>query len=288
MFGYYFLCKFGNVRSLTYFFFSDNPDKVARYELTACRAGGYWTNGKIFCEPPECQAFTQQPLDIDYFRQELSLTVNMFDVNDFPNDTVFIKFMGTPDDRLVYDVQSNTSTYYTTQQFLDLCDSDGPCFKGRFIGNDNLLYSQGGRPPFAVKKMGDKVIIGLRYDPRPFVYPESLAPRRCRYEEGKSWDMCDSPAGTQSWKILWESRLPSYQQWMQFTFDIKWSEKHDCKIALEVNNQRFHFHEPCGRYSDMKLGNYPFPKIGIYTGSGVGDHQIRFRDIKFNQNFERK
>lgn len=268
--------------------FSDDPTKVARYEFTSCRAGGFWTNGIIFCEPEECKDFINRPADIDYFHEKLDITINMDDVNSFPDDTLFIKFMGSPDDRLVYDIQANTTNYYTTQEFLDLCKSEGGCFKGRFGANDNLLYSYGGRPPMAMKKMGDKVILGLRYDPRPFVFPEKLAPRRCRYEEGKSSDICDSPSGVQAWQILWESQLPYAHEWLELKFDIYWSHTNDCKIKVyNGNNILVDFVGPCGRYSDMKLGNYPFPKIGIMTGSGVGDHQMRFRNIHFEQNLER-
>ena len=83
----------------------------------------------------------------------------MHDVANLPDGTSIIKFIGGPDHRLVYNIDSNSTQYYSTEEFLSLCELEGPCYKGKFLGNNNLLYLAGGWPPIVFQRKGNKVFI---------------------------------------------------------------------------------------------------------------------------------
>lgn len=236
----------------------------------------------MFCAPEECGQYLRQP-ELDYFVNELSVSVNMNDLDKLPKGTSIIKFIGGPDHRLVYDVTENSTKYYDTQNFLKLCEKYGPCYKGKFLGNDSLLYFQGGWPPMVMQKTDNAVFIGLRFDPRNFIFPEKSLPQSCEYTADELSGTCDSPSGSHTWMKLWESSLPYKKEWLSLKFITVWSYKKDCLIEVTdtvTGENLVWFQGPCGRYADMKLGNYPYPKVGVYSRSGAsGLVQMRFRDI---------
>lgn len=266
-----------------------SANEISRVEATPCRAGGYWTNGKVFCSPPECSKFLNQPKDDRYFEEILIVAVNMHDLRSLPDGTSIIRFMGTSDHRLVYNKIKNTTDYLLTEEFLALCEKYGPCYKGKFLNNDTILYMHGGRPPLTMKKMGDKVIIGLRHDPREFIYPEKDLKTRCSYKKDIESEECDSPTGKHTWKILWNATLPykgGESEWGGFIFNTKWS-LHNCKIFINYLSSKeeniVNYEGPCGRYADMKIGNFPYPKIGVFgRRKDEGNFKMRFGQTLIN------
>lgn len=265
-------------------FCSEDPKTLSRVEVTPCRTGGYWTNGKVFCSPPECEAFLSQPKDTQSFYQIFGISINMNDLNNLPDGTTIMKFASPSDHRRIYNIVTNETRYLSTKEFLDLCQSEGPCYKGKFLGNDNILYQFGGHPLLQMKIKSGKLVIGMRYDPREFLYPEKDLLTRCRFRDGESSGKCDSPSGFHTWKILWESSLPFYKEWLTLHINISWSYKQNCKIKIsdvEYGISLVEFEGPCGRQTEMKLGNYPYPKFGVYgrDKKGNGEYKMKFRNI---------
>lgn len=228
----------------------------------------------------------RQP-DVDYFIEGLSVSVNMYDLEKLPDGTSIIKFIGGPDHRLVYNLASNGTLYMKTEEFLKLCQDQGPCYKGKFLGNKDILYLQGGWPPMVMMKKGGKAFIGIRYDPRIFIFPEKSLNKTCDYKDDQGVGSCASPSGYHSWRKLWQSTLPYKKEWLSLDFITKWSYKQDCEIEVIDSDTKEHlvnYKGPCGRYADMKLGNYPYPKVGVYSRSGAKEEvKMRFRDIMLNR-----
>ncbi|XP_071156471.1 uncharacterized protein [Mytilus edulis] len=268
-------------------FKNNNPLETSRVELTPCRTGGYWTNGKVFCSPPECSKYLRQPKNAEYFEEELHVTMNMKDLNEIPvngprGGASMIKYASGSDHRLIYNITSNTTQYLTTDQFFSYCSKFGPCYKGEFLGRTDLLYSHGGWPPMILKRQGDQVLLILRYDPRSFVYREKSPLVSCKRKSENDFELCDSPTGSYSWRKIWKASLPYKKEWLSLRFLTRWSYKHDCLIQVtdtETQEELVNYTGPCGRYADMKLGNYPYAKVGISNKGLSGSVKMRFRDV---------
>ncbi|CAG2191015.1 unnamed protein product [Mytilus edulis] len=271
-------------------FDSNTPDEVATVEITPCREAGYWTNGNVFCNVPECSKYVEQT-NTDYFEDELHVTVNMKDLFEIPVTGLgvtrgfnVIKFDGTPDHRLIYNTKTNLTKKLDSEKFKDYCSLYGPCVEGMFLGRSDLLYLKGGRPPLVFKRQGDEVFIVLRYDPRMFAFRDRPPYVSCYYTPDKTSEECDSPTGSFKWTKLWQSSLPYEKEWLSLRFFTRWSSKQDCIIRVtdtETGTDLVNFTGPCGRYADMDLGNFPYPRVGLF-GKGInGSAKLRFKDLIF-------
>lgn len=269
-----------------FLFCSESPQKLVGVELTPCR-GSYWTNGKVICFPWECDRFSYRNGKYDGTSyRNLDVEINMHDLNKLPDGTSIIKFEGSSDPRTIYNIELNETDYLTTQQFLSFCKDDGPCYKGKFLKNNNVLYQYGGRPPLEMMKLGNKAVIGFRYDPRDFIFPEKSLDKRCSFKANVSSEICNSPSGRHAWKILWQFPLPFPQEWLKINFFVGFSYLTDCTFDLYVyiNGKKKQFlsaKSPCGQHADMKLGHYPYPTVGVYgkDKNGDGEFKMRFRGI---------
>lgn len=257
--------------------------------MVACRNAGYWTNGKVFCSPPECSKYLRQPKDTDYFEEEMYVTLNMNDLSSLKmrKGVIITKFHGNPDHRLIYNITTNQTHLLSTDEFLNYCTLYGPCYKGKFHNRSDILYLFAGFPPLIMKR--DKrgtIYIGVRYDPRDFVLLEKIHPRPCLFKSNIDYELCESPTGYHSWKRLWQKPLPYHKEWLALHWFVRWSYKQDCIIKVtdtETGEVLVDYTGPCGRHVDMKMGNYPYVHIGMYSGGVNVPVKMRFKDIKIIQ-----
>lgn len=265
------------------------PRQKVRAETTSCRAGGHWTNGTIMCAPPgpECANVNLLP-STKYYEEELHVTLNMADVANIKakRTVVLTQFHGASDPRLVYNQTSNQTEVLSSEEFFKYCTLYGPCERGKFLGANYLFYLFAGFPPLFLKR--DKrgsVYIGVRNDPRMFGLLEKGKPRPCLFKRNLDYELCESPVGLHSWTKLWKTSLPYHKEWLALHWFVRWSYKQDCIIRVTDNDTGdilVDFKGPCGRHYEMKMGDFPYPKVGLYIPGGVEvPISMRYRDIKF-------
>lgn len=80
--------------------------------------------------------------------------------------------------------------------------------------------------------------------------------------------------------------IPYKKEWLSLHWSLKWSYKHDCIIKVrdtETDEIIVDFKGPCGRPSDMALGNYPYANVGLFTTGVDYPLRMRFRHIKLHK-----
>jgi hypothetical protein len=243
----------------------------------------------VFCSPPECSKYLHQSTNTDYFEEELYVTLNMHDLANMKmqNGVIITQFHGNPDHRLIYNITTNQTHLLSTDEFLNYCNLYGPCYKGRFHNRNDILYLFAGFPPLIMEtdNHGD-ISIGVRYDPRDFVLLEKIPPRPCLFKSTMDYELCESPTGYHSWRRLWQRPLPYHKEWLTLHWLVRWSYKHDCIIEVtdtETGEVLVDYTGPCGRHVDMKMGNFPYAKVGMYNGGVDVPVKMRFRDIRIIQ-----
>lgn len=217
------------------------------------------------------------------------VTLNMNDVSSLKmrKGVIITKFYGNPDHRLIYNITTNQTHLLSTDEFLNYCTLYGPCYKGKFHSRSDILYLFAGFPPLIMKR--DKrgtIYIGVRYDPRDFVLVEKIHPRPCLFKSNIDYELCESPTGYHSWKRLWQKPLPYHKEWLALHWFVRWSYKQDCIIKVtdtETGEVLVDYTGPCGRHVDMKMGNYPYLQLGMYSGGLNVPVKMRFKDIKIIQ-----
>lgn len=277
-----------NLKSFNFHFDSNTLDTSIRTELTPCRAGGFHTNGKVLCQPPECSKYQKVPTDTDYFQDELYVTYNMKDLarSKTKTNVIVTHFTSPKDPRQIYNITSNQTSTLSTADFYALCAKKGPCYGGKFLNSNDIFYSYAGFPQLLMKIEDSRTFIAMRHDPRPFCLIEKQRPRPCMFKADVDHEVCESPAGTHSWSILWKSPLPYKKEWLPLHWYIRWSHKYDCIIKVvdtESKETLINYEGPCGRTHDMSTGNYPYPSVGIFSKGMEVPVKMRFKDIKFDQ-----
>lgn len=243
----------------------------------------------MFCSPPECSKYLHQPTNTDYFEEELYVTLNMHDLANMKmqNGVIITQFHGSPDHRLIYNVTTNQTYLLSTDEFLNYCNLYGPCYKGRFHNRSDILYLFAGFPPLIMETDNHgNISIGVRYDPRDFVLLEKIPPRPCLIKSTMDYELCESPTGYHSWRRLWQRPLPYHKEWLTLHWLVRWSYKHDCIIEVtdtETGEVLVDYTGPCGRHVDMKMGNFPYAKVGMYNGGVDVPVKMRFKDIRIIQ-----
>lgn len=201
-------------------------------------------------------------------------------------NVIVTHFHSPKDPRLIYNITSNQTKTLSTAEFYALCTKKGPCYGGKFLNSNDIFYSRGGFPVLLMKIEESRTFIAMRHDPRPFCLIEKQRPRPCMYKDDVDNEVCESPAGTHSWSILWKSPLPYKKEWLPLHWYIQWSHKYDCIIKVvdtESKETLVDYVGPCGRKHDMSTGNYPYPSVGVFSkGMGVPVN-MKFKDIKFYQ-----
>jgi len=66
---------------------------------------------------------------------------------------------------------------------------------------------------------------------------------------------------------------------------MRWSYKQDCIIKVtysDTGDILVDYSGPCGRHYEMKMGDFPYPQIGLYSPGGITSNvKMRYKDITY-------
>lgn len=225
---------------------------------------------------------------MDYFQEELYVTYNMIDLfNSQVDKKVTVTGFYIPNDpRMIYNVTSNKTQTLSTNQFFALCRRYGPCFNGHFLKRTDIFYSWGDIPVLTMRIDRGRVFIWLRYDINSFFWSPLIKSPFCKFNIARKHSLCRTPVGRFIWRRLWMESIPYKKEWLSLHWSLKWSYKHDCIIKVrdtETDEIIVDFKGPCGRPSNMALGNYPYANVGLVTTGVDYPLRMRFRDIKVHK-----